>query len=246
MYETYMSIDDSLRRIANQAFFDRILVYEDTIEADPGEPFNILLNPALHADAIHATTSTNTSHDGAHKVDVQTQQVVGLNIDPMVDLSGGFSNPRTSLKTLISQVLRGKSVVRRCREPTSVADARGLVRENSLQSQTRLTPQEITELLAGHEAGTSVKALAKQFGIHRLTVSQIAKRAGIEPRRSRTTPTQRKQAAALYAEGYSLSQVAAKAGISAPAVRAAVVMEGRTVRPKGHPSRLPVQSDLGA
>jgi hypothetical protein len=113
------------------------------------------------------------------------------------------------------------------------------VRENSLQSQTRLTPEQVTELLVGYQAGTSVNTLAKQFGIHRLTVSQIAKRAGIKPRWSPTTPAQHKHAAALYAEGHSLSQVAAKVGISAPAARAAVVTEGGTIRPKKEPQPHP-------
>ncbi|QIR69948.1 hypothetical protein [Kocuria sp. KD4] len=50
MHAIYMSIDDSLRRICNQAFFDRINVYElddggDVVDADPGEPFNTLLDP---------------------------------------------------------------------------------------------------------------------------------------------------------------------------------------------------------
>lgn len=41
-----MSLDDSLRRICNQAFFDRISVYEveitDTVHADPEEAFDTL------------------------------------------------------------------------------------------------------------------------------------------------------------------------------------------------------------
>ncbi|MPV49805.1 hypothetical protein GCG21_07255 [Pseudactinotalea sp. HY160] len=52
----YMSLDDSLRRICNQAFFDRINVYEldgsDIVEAEHGEPFDALFDPALQADAL--------------------------------------------------------------------------------------------------------------------------------------------------------------------------------------------------
>lgn len=56
MHAIYMSIDDSLRRICNQAFFERIHVYEieniDTLTAEPGEPFDSLLDPNLHAAAL--------------------------------------------------------------------------------------------------------------------------------------------------------------------------------------------------
>lgn len=44
----YMSMDDSLRRIANQAYFDKLIVTpDDTIGGEPGEPFNIFFNPAV-------------------------------------------------------------------------------------------------------------------------------------------------------------------------------------------------------
>src|SRR5699024_9904873 len=45
MHAIYMSIDDSLRRIANPAFFDRLIVHDDgTIHAEPGVPFNVFLD----------------------------------------------------------------------------------------------------------------------------------------------------------------------------------------------------------
>ncbi|WP_170931207.1 hypothetical protein [Aeromicrobium sp. PE09-221] len=43
-----MSIDDSLRRIANQAFFDKVIVTDDdTIHGEPGVPFNVFLEPVM-------------------------------------------------------------------------------------------------------------------------------------------------------------------------------------------------------
>ncbi len=49
-----MSIDDSLRRIANQAFFDKLIVLpEDGIIGEPGEPFDALFNPEVQTSAIH-------------------------------------------------------------------------------------------------------------------------------------------------------------------------------------------------
>jgi len=46
----YMSIDDSLRRIANQALFDKLIVTPDeSIDGEPGERFNIFFDLAATA-----------------------------------------------------------------------------------------------------------------------------------------------------------------------------------------------------
>lgn len=78
----YMSLDDSLRRISNQAFFDRINVYEvediDTVAADHGEPFETLFDPALHADAL--TYDAVVQQGG----DAKPADVAGLNIQHWV------------------------------------------------------------------------------------------------------------------------------------------------------------------
>jgi transposase len=98
---------------------------------------------------------------------------------------------------------------------------------------------EVAELVAEYQAGMPVKALAQRFNIHKNTVSEIAKRAGVTTRWVASTPAQRKHAAALYAQGYSLSQVAERVGISTPTVKAAVLAEGGVIRPKGYVNRIP-------
>jgi transposase len=100
-----------------------------------------------------------------------------------------------------------------------------------------LTPDEVSELVAEYEAGMPVRALAARFGLHRGTVLQVVKRSGVTRRLAYSTPAQRKHAAALYEQGYSLSQVAKRVGVSAPTVKAAVLAEGGTIRPKGHVNR---------
>lgn len=78
----YMSLDDSLRRICNQAFFERIKSYEvdgaDTVEAEPGEPFDA----ELHAEAL--------AYDAALQAgsDAQPAHVAGLNIQHWVGPTG--------------------------------------------------------------------------------------------------------------------------------------------------------------
>ena len=74
----YVSIDDSLRRLANQAFFDKLIVMpDDTVNGQPGEPFNILFNPDVQRTALARQQATTES---GH----QTGNVVGLNNDDLV------------------------------------------------------------------------------------------------------------------------------------------------------------------
>ena len=78
----YMSIDDSLRRIANQAFFDKLIVMpEDGIIGEPGEPFDALFNPDVQTRAVHFTERTAESGP-------QTVDVGGLNNDVLVGPKG--------------------------------------------------------------------------------------------------------------------------------------------------------------
>ena len=53
----YMSIDDPLRRICNQAFFERIWITDDdTIHTDPNPGFAVALHPGIQQKAIRADT----------------------------------------------------------------------------------------------------------------------------------------------------------------------------------------------
>jgi len=76
--EIYRSIDDSLRRIANQAFFDKLIVLDDdTIDGEPGVPFNVFFNPDVQHLAVRQQGRTTESG-------TQTGDVVGLNNDLLV------------------------------------------------------------------------------------------------------------------------------------------------------------------
>lgn len=114
-----------------------------------------------------------------------------------------------------------------------MTDQRGPVRENSAQTQTRLSASNRADLLAAYADGVPVRQLAARFKVHRGTVSEIARRAGLEPRSPTLPPSVREEAARLYAEGLTLVEVGVKLGISHNAVRSAVVACGGTVRPSG-------------
>lgn len=105
--------------------------------------------------------------------------------------------------------------------------------ENSSRSQTRLSASIRSELLTGYAEGAPVQELATRFGIHRATVWAIAQRAGYPSRAPEHSDELRAEAARLYNDGLTLSQVAKELGIGDEAVRSAVVATGGTIRPKG-------------
>ncbi len=77
----YLSIDDSLRRTANQAFFDKLYVTtDDQIDGQPGEPFNVLFNPDVQRLALRPEAEDESG--------TQTSSVVGLNDEHWVEVAG--------------------------------------------------------------------------------------------------------------------------------------------------------------
>ncbi|MCD1285726.1 MULTISPECIES: helix-turn-helix domain-containing protein [unclassified Brevibacterium] len=92
------------------------------------------------------------------------------------------------------------------------------------------------EPLDGYASGVPVRELAAQFKVHRGTVRQIARQAGLAARRPDLPDTIRQDAARLYADGLPLDHVATQLGISIEAVRSAVVACGGTIRPGGRRS----------
>lgn len=231
MHAIYMSIDDSLRRICNQAFFERIHVYEienaDIVTADPGEPFDALLDPNLHAAALAYQASVRAGED------VKPADVASLNIDYWVGLPKRFSNTRPALKTFIRRVLKG-SERRGPRSRTPERhDSRGVVAKNAAKSQTRLTPERRAELVADYEAGMPVRMIAAKYAVHRGTVPTLVTKDGARLRTSGLSLTGRAHAASLYAEGLTLREVAERLGVDEKTVRNAVVEERGLIRPRG-------------
>lgn len=52
----HISNDDSLRRTANQAFFDKLYITEtDAVDSEAGEPFGILFNWEVQSTALRRT-----------------------------------------------------------------------------------------------------------------------------------------------------------------------------------------------
>ena len=83
-YELYMSLDDNLRRICNQAFFEKIYISDvDTITAQPHQGFATVLNHGIQ----HAALAANRSGD-ANNLAAFNNTVQGLNVPGWVELAG--------------------------------------------------------------------------------------------------------------------------------------------------------------
>ena len=83
-----LSGDDSLRRTANQAFFDKLYAYvttDDQIDGQPGEPFNVFFNPDVRRLALRPEAEDESG--------TQTSSVVGVNDEHWVGPLG--IEPRT-------------------------------------------------------------------------------------------------------------------------------------------------------
>jgi hypothetical protein len=75
------------------------------------------------------------------------------------------------------------------------------------QSQTRLAPDEVTELVAGYRSGRTIYELANQFKIARQTVSEHLHRHGVTMRRQGLTDDQVAEAIRLRKQGLTLKTI---------------------------------------
>jgi len=90
-----------------------------------------------------------------------------------------------------------------------------------------------------------VKQIAERFGVHRTTITKIVTSAGVKVRNQPLASSTRDEARHLYDVGRSLAQVAEQLGVSASAVRSAVLVTGGTLRPAGGSARNRAHGDVG-
>ncbi len=91
-----------------------------------------------------------------------------------------------------------------------------------------------------------VKQIAERFGVHRTTITKIVTSAGVKVRSKPLASSTRDEARHLYNSGRSLAQVAEQLGVSASAVRSAVLVAGGTLRPAGGSTRNRAHGDAAA
>jgi len=95
-----------------------------------------------------------------------------------------------------------------------------------LKRFVRLSADKAVELVDGYQAGAPVNELARQFGIHRETVSAHLRRAGV-PRRYRILGEDAvADASRLYTDGWPLVRIAEHLDVSANTVHRALQKGG--------------------
>lgn len=96
-----------------------------------------------------------------------------------------------------------------------------VVRSPAMQKQTRLSESQAKKLIADYQKGSSVTELAKQYKIHRTTVMDHMKRAGVpgRPQLRKMTHEQVREAVRLRADGVSLAELGRKYGVDPGTVK---------------------------
>jgi transposase-like protein len=96
--------------------------------------------------------------------------------------------------------------------------------------QRRLRPHEVAQLIVGYESGAGMSDLAREFGIHRATVSVLLAREGVKPRKVGLTVEEITRACQLYRERSSLAKIGQKFGVDGMTVRRALLLSGVVMR----------------
>jgi transposase len=101
------------------------------------------------------------------------------------------------------------------------------------QNQRRISMTEVRMLIKEYEQRASVKDLAQRFGIHRLTVTALLRRHGVELRRAGLTPEQIRTAEGCTAKAGRWRVWGARFGVHPTTVWRALRGAGVTMRPPG-------------
>lgn len=118
-----------------------------------------------------------------------------------------------------------------------VADSRSQAVRSLRMTRTVLTDAEVDELVAAYEAVATLRGLAKQFHIHRLTATAHLARRGAPVRRAGLGSVQAREAARLYQAGWTPVQLGRRFEVDAQTVRRTIARQGVPIRPGGRPRR---------
>lgn len=124
-----------------------------------------------------------------------------------------FRTLNLPLRPLVDQNLRTPQD-----SPPENADRVGRIAQSSPRTSRPLKPTQVDALVAGYGAGRSMKELAIEFDINRLTVSAHLRRAGVPLRGAGLDPKQAAEVAHLYRAGWSSGRLAKRFDVSAHTV----------------------------
>lgn len=98
------------------------------------------------------------------------------------------------------------------------------------QQQRRLTVAECQHAIESYLAGSSMKQLAAEFKVHRVTIAALLRKHNVPPRRQGISSGEIETAAGYYRDGWSLTRIANHYGCSATTARAALMKNGVEIR----------------
>ncbi|WP_147640452.1 hypothetical protein [Nesterenkonia massiliensis] len=203
-HATYISIDDSLRRIANQAFFDKLYVAEaDTVDGESGVPFNIMFNPVVQATALRRQADGELSR-------TQTGDVGGLNNDDLVGFPGAYSK-----KSLVAA--RWRQILELARKSHRKSDP-------PAPRSRELSRDDTVSILAAAQGHDSISAISRALGIRRGTVRKVLKEHGIQMQDGRRglSDEAKAEVRSLAADGVPRKKLAEMFGVSLASIGRAI------------------------
>lgn len=110
-------------------------------------------------------------------------------------------------------------------------DSRGQSVRSLEMAHNFLTDAEVDELVAVYEAGATLRGLAKQFHIHRLTAAAHLARRSLPVRRAGLDSAQAKETARLYQAGWTLVQLGRRFEVDPQTVHRTIARQEVSIRP---------------
>ena len=102
---------------------------------------------------------------------------------PLGSLAGHFFNITPKLKTLVRRWSGATQGWGRAGYVAPISDSRGACQTPLGRTQTFLDAALVDSLKAHHEDGRSCASLAREHGLHKMTVIRALREAGVETRR---------------------------------------------------------------
>jgi uncharacterized protein (DUF433 family) len=144
-----------------------------------------------------------------------------------VDLTGQLSNPQPALEALAELDIEPPNDA-----PPDKAHSPVRIPRPTPRTSRPLKPAHVKDLVAGYEAGKSMKELAAEFGIDRRTAATYLRRSTVALRRIGLRPEHTAEIADLYQAGWSSGRLAERYDVSADTILKALRRAGVSIRPR--------------
>lgn len=232
--KVYKRMGDDQRRLANQAIFEKLYVFDGQVsQATFNPPFDELLGAR---DAVVSARRQTKCKVRRTVNSVVPSQATGRPASlanaffgqgsissVMVELLGRYANlsyQGKRLRALLEMDLP-EPAASSPRTPKRVC--------------RQLTQAEVAELVASYAAGVPVDELVERFHVDQTTVQKYVRQQGLPRRIRRVAPSQVDEVIRMYGRGKSVESIAKRFNVGATTVRRVLVREGVTMRRRGRP-----------